>query len=162
MQTADCRPDTKCRLQSGYKMQTENLKSVCVWFMITCHLTTYQASRNRFFTISSHNYLHYFGIFLAHFLMKINHNIILSLHIVFSLCTWVGWCDVWIDFTSLIKEDVDLECKRDVTIEYLTHATFEKQLTALHMVYIFDDLFFAYRFFRLMVQTKALASMQLH
>ena len=30
MQTADCRPDTKYRLQSGFKMQTENLKSFYV------------------------------------------------------------------------------------------------------------------------------------
>ena len=38
-----CRLDTKCRLQSGCKMQTENLKSFFVWYVITCHLTTYRA-----------------------------------------------------------------------------------------------------------------------
>ena len=63
-------------------MQTENLKSFFVWYVITCHLTTYRASRNRFSAISFHDYLHYCGIFLVHFLMKIDRNIISSLHIV--------------------------------------------------------------------------------
>ena len=82
---------THFRLQSGYKMQTENLKSFFVWCVITCHLPTHRASLNRFSAISFHNYLHYFGIFLAHFLMKIRLgcNIISSLHIVFSLCARV-------------------------------------------------------------------------
>ena len=112
VQNADCRPDTKCRLgtkcrlQSGYKMQTENLKSFFVWYVITCHLTTYRASRNRFSAISFHDYSNYCGIFLAHFLMKIDRNIISSLHIVFSLCARVGWCDVCTDFTNVIKVDV--------------------------------------------------------
>ena len=89
-------------------MQTENLKSFFVWYVITCHLTTYRASRNRFSAISFHDYLHYLGIFLAHFLMKIDRNIISSLHIVFSLCARVGWCDVCTDFTNVIKVDVDV------------------------------------------------------
>ena len=72
-------------------MQTKNLKSFYVWYIITCHLTAYRASRNRFSAIRLHDYLHYCGIFLAHFLMKIDRNIISSLHIVFSLCTRV-WC----------------------------------------------------------------------
>ena len=83
---------TKCkvqnvdyRLQRGYKMQTENPKSFFVWYVITCHLTTYRASRNRFSAISFHDYLHYCGIFLAHFLMKIDRNIISSLQ--YSLLT---------------------------------------------------------------------------
>ena len=73
-------------------MQTENLKSFFVWFA-----ATYRASRNRFSAISFHDYLHYFGIFLAHFLMKIDRNIISSLRIVFSLCARVGWYDVEVD-----------------------------------------------------------------
>ena len=102
VQNADCRPDTKCRLgtkcrlQSGYKMQTENLKSFFVWYVITCHLTTYRASRNRFSAISFHDYLHYCGILLAHFLIKIDLNIISNLHIVFSLCARVGVMSVQI------------------------------------------------------------------
>ena len=75
-------------------MQTENLKSFFVWYVITCHLTTYRASRNRFSAISFHDYLHYCGIFLAHFLMKIDRNIISSLQ--YSLITlrasWLVWC----------------------------------------------------------------------
>ena len=126
MQTADCRPDTKCRLgtkcrlQSGYKMQTENLKSFFVWYVITCHLTTYRASRNRFSAISFHDYLHYGGIFLAHFLIKIDHNICTDLY----------------RFYQRNKNRCRCRCKWDVTIEYLTRATFEKQLTALHVVRI--------------------------
>ena len=91
VQNADCRPDTKCglgtkcRLQSGYKMQTENLKSFFVWYVITCYLTTCRASHNRFSATSFHDYLHYCGIFMAHFLLKMDLNIISSLHIVFSL-----------------------------------------------------------------------------
>ena len=98
-----------CRLQRGYKIQTENLKSFFVWYVITCHLATYRASRNRFSAISFHDYLHYGGIFLAHFLIKIDLNIISSLHIVFSLCARVGWCDVCTDFTNVIKVDVDVD-----------------------------------------------------
>ena len=73
------------------------------------HFTIYRASRNRFSAISFHDYLHYCGIFLAHFLMKIDRNIISSLHIVFSLCARVGWCDVCTDFTNVIKVDVDVD-----------------------------------------------------
>ena len=52
---------------------------------------------------------HYFGISLAHFLPKIDHNIISSFHIVFSLCTRVGWCDVCTDFTNVIEVDVEVD-----------------------------------------------------
>ena len=110
-------------------MQTENLKSFYVWYIITCHLTAYRASRNRFSAIRLHDYLHYCGIFLAHFLMKIDRNIISSLHIVFSLCARVvGVMSVQIFCRC--------KCKRGVTVEYLTRATFEKQLTAFHVVLI--------------------------
>ena len=94
--------------QSGYKMQTKNLKSFFVGFVIKCHLTTYRASRNRFSGISFNDYLHYCGAFLAHFLMKINRNIISSLRRIFSLCARVGRCDVCTDFTNVIKVDVDV------------------------------------------------------
>ena len=79
-------------------MQTKNLKSFYVWYIITCHLTAYRASRNRFPRSAC-------GIFLAHFLMKIDRNIISSLHIVFSLRVRVGWCDACTDFTNVIKVD---------------------------------------------------------
>ena len=118
---------THFRLQSGYKMQTENLKSFFVWCVMTCHLPTHRASRSRFSAISFHNYLHYFGIFLAHFLMKIrlDCNIISSLHIVFSLCAQVHQRN---------KSRWKCRCKRDVTVDYTTCATFEKQLTAFHII----------------------------
>ena len=103
--------------------------------MITCHLPTHRASRNRFSAISFHDYLHYFRIFWAHFVMKIDRNIISSFHIVFSLCARVGWCDVY-RFHQRNKSRLKCRCKRDVTIKYITRATFEKQLTAFHVVRI--------------------------
>ena len=109
LQTANRIQNVDCRLQTGYKMHTKNLKTFFVWRVITCHLTTYRASRNHFSAISFHDYLHYCGIFLAHFLIKIDLNIISSLHIVFSLCARVGWCDVCTDFTNVIKVDVDVD-----------------------------------------------------
>ena len=41
--------------------------------------------------------------------MKIDRNIISSLHIVFSLCARVGWCDVCTDFTNVIKVDENVD-----------------------------------------------------
>ena len=89
-------------------MQTENLKSFFVWYVITCHFKTYRASRYRSSASNFHDYLHYCAIFLAHFLIKIDLNIISSLYIVFLLCARVGWCDVCTDFTNVIKVDVDV------------------------------------------------------
>ena len=77
--------------------------------MITCHLTTCRASRNRFSTIIFHDYLHYCEIFLARFLITVVLNIISSLQIVFFLCARVGWCDIGSEFANLIKVDVDVD-----------------------------------------------------
>ena len=97
VQNADCRPGTKCRP-----------RIYTVFILITCHLTTYRASRNRFSAIIFHD-LHYCGIFLARFLVTIVLNIISSLRLVFSLYARVGWCDVWTEFTNSIKVDVDVD-----------------------------------------------------
>ena len=131
MQTADRIQNVNSRLQSGYKMQTENLKSFFVWYVITCHPTTYRASRNRFSAISFHDYLHFCGIFLAHFFTKIDRNVISSLRIVFLLsASWFVWC-----LRRIYQRNKSrCRCKCNVTIEYLTHTTVEKQLTALHVV----------------------------
>ena len=107
VQNADFRPGTKCRLCK--KMQTKNLYCFFVRYVITCHLTTYQASRNRFSAIIFHDYLQYCGIFLARFLITVVLNIISSLHIVYSFCARVGWCDVGTEFTHLIKVDADVD-----------------------------------------------------
>ena len=92
------------------------------------HFTTYQASRNCFSDISFHNYLHYCGIFQAHFLIKIDLNIILSLHIVFSLCTRVGWCDACTDFANVIKVDVDVNEMSLLNIWHVQHSRNNWQL----------------------------------
>ena len=52
--------------------------------------------------------MHYCGIFLARFLITVVVNIISSLHIGFSFCSRVGWCDVGTEFTNLIKVYVDV------------------------------------------------------
>ena len=63
-------------------------------YLTHSYLTACRASRNRFSAISLHDYLRYCGKFLAHFLMKIDHNIISSLQ--YSLLTlrasWLVWC----------------------------------------------------------------------
>ena len=87
---------TKCRLQTADWVQNADWEFILfffVWYMMKSHLTTYRGSHNCFSTIIFRNYLHCCGIFLAHFLITVVLKIILSLHIVFSLCTRVGWCD---------------------------------------------------------------------
>ena len=112
-------------------MQTENLKSFFVWYVITCHLTTYRASRNRFFVISFRDYLRYFGIFLAHYFMKIDRFIFKSSHSFLTLRTsWLVWCL----YRYYQRNKSRCRFKRDVTIEYLTRTTLETQLTALNVV----------------------------
>ena len=96
---------------------------IFVWYVITCHLTTYRGSRNCFSAIIFHNYLHYCGIFLARFLIKIILNIISTFNVVFSLCARVGWCDVCTDFTDLMKVGIDVN---EMSL-----------LTALHVVRTF-------------------------
>ena len=110
IQNVDEVQNVDCRLKIGYKMQTEDLKSFFVWY-----------------------YLHYFEIFLAHFLMKIDRTIISNLHSLLTLReSWLVWCL----YRFYQRNKSRCRCKRDVTIEYLTRATFEKQLTALHVVRI--------------------------
>ena len=77
MQTADC------RLQTRYKMQTENLNCFFIGYIITSNLTIYRASLNRFSAVIVHDDLHSCGIFLACFLITIVLDIMSSLHIVF-------------------------------------------------------------------------------
>ena len=83
LQIADCKQGTKCRLQTGCKMQTENLNCFFIGYIITSNLTIYRASLNRFSAIIVHDDLHYCGIFLACFLITIVPDIMSSLHIVF-------------------------------------------------------------------------------
>ena len=78
VKNADCRLQTGYKMQTKYKcrLQTENLCCFFVWYEITSHLTSYR------------------GMFLARFLITIVLNVISSLHIVFSFCARVSWCDV--------------------------------------------------------------------
>ena len=85
VQTAD--RVKKCLLGSKYGLQTADRVQNADWefvlpfrlILVTCRLTTYRASRKRFYAIISHDYLHYCGIFLACFLITIVLTIISSL-----------------------------------------------------------------------------------
>ena len=117
IQNVDQVQNVDCRLQSGYKIQTENLKIFFTWYVITCHLTTYWVLCNPFTAISFNDYLHYCVLFLAHFLIKIDLYIILSLHIVFSFYAWVVWY-VCTDFTNIIKVTKVIKCNNIILIIY--------------------------------------------
>ena len=104
----DCRPGTKYRLGTKCRLRIYTVFSSDKWYVIRDHFTTYQASRNRFSAIIFLHYLHYSGIFLAHFLITVVLNKVSSLRIVFSLCAWVGWCDFCTEFIDLIKVDLDV------------------------------------------------------
>ena len=124
--------------------------------MVTCHHTTYRASRNRFSAIIFLDYFHYCGIFLARFLITIVLNIISNLRIVISLCARVGWWDVCAEFTNL-KVDVDIN---EMPLSNLTRAIFEKQSTALHELQTFH-LFNRYVFIlltKMRTETKTVPS----
>ena len=119
-------------------MFTENLKCFFVWYVIICHLTTYRASITQ--SLFRDQLSRLFALLWnipGRFLIKILLNIVSSLPIVFSLCARVGWCDVcMITYRFYQLNKSRCRCKGDATIEYLTRAIFEKQLTALHVVRI--------------------------
>ena len=111
VQNADCWPDTKCRRQTAEWVQNAECEFKEFFRLVCDNMSSYnfnRASRNRFSTISFHDYLHFCGIFLAHFFTKIDRNVISSLHIVFLLSARVGLCDVCAEFTNVIKADVDV------------------------------------------------------
>ena len=126
---------TKCRLQTGYKMLTrykmwtENLKN---FFRLLCDNMTSYILPSVMQSLFRDQLSRLFALFWnipGHLLIKIDRNIISSLHIVFSLCARVVG-------VMSVKIFCRCKCKRGVTVEYLTRATFEKQLTAFHVVLI--------------------------
>ena len=94
----------------------QNADCFFVWFVITCHLTSYRASRDRFSAIIFDDYLHYCGMFLACFLIPI------VLKLSYSLLTLRASWLVWYLYRiyQLNKNRCRCRCKWDVTIEYLT------------------------------------------
>ena len=127
MQTADCRLQTgykmqtryKCRLQTGYKMQTQNLYYFFVWYVITCHPTSYRASHNRFSVIIFDDYLYHCRIFLALFLIT---TVLKPSYSLLTLrASWLVWCL----YRFYQRNKSRCRCKWDVTIEYLTRAIFD-------------------------------------
>ena len=64
MQTADCRPGTKCRPQARYKIQTDSLKCFFVWFVMKSSYNSPSVTQS-LSAIIFHDYLHYCGIILA-------------------------------------------------------------------------------------------------
>ena len=134
MQTADRVQNTDCRLGKKCKLRIYTVFSSDTW--ITCHFITYRESRNRFSAIVFHDYLHFRGVFLARFLIKIVLNIISSPHIVFSLCARVSCWDVGTEFTNLIKVDVDVKEMSLLNIRYAQYSR-NNSVTALHVVRTF-------------------------
>ena len=131
VQNADCRPDIKCRLGTKCRLQTVE------WVQNTAR------ESKEFFRLVCDNMLSYnlrcvtqslirnqLSRFLASFFIRIDLNIISSLHIVFSFCVRVGWCDVCTDFTNVIKVDVDVN---EMSLLNIQHAQYS---TALHVVCI--------------------------
>ena len=110
-------------------MQTENLKN---FFRLLCDNMTSYILPSVMQSLFRDQLSRLFALFWnipGHLSIKIDRNIISSLHIVFSLCARVvGVMSVQIFCRC--------KCKRGVTVEYLTRATFEKQLTAFHVVLI--------------------------
>ena len=105
MQTADRIQNIDCRLQSGYKMQTENLKSFYVWYIINVILLLTErhaiASPRSAFTIICTIVETSWPIFW----WKSIEIQFQAFNVVFLLCARVGWCDVCTDFTNVIKVD---------------------------------------------------------
>ena len=112
-------------------MQTQNLYYFFVWYVITCHPTSYRASHNRFSVIIFDDYLYHCRIFLALFLIT---TVLKPSYSLLTLrASWLVWCL----YRFYQRNKSRCRCKWDVTIEYLTRAIFEKQLTALHVVSTF-------------------------
>ena len=103
VQNADCRLGTKCSLQTGYKMQTEN--SDCFFRLIRASMSSYNLPSVTQ-SLFRDNLLRLFALlwnipcsFLDHRRSLYNS----SLPRVFSLCGRVGWCirNVFTEFTNL-------------------------------------------------------------
>ena len=92
----------------------QNADCFFVWFVITCHLTSYRASRDRFSAIIFDDYLHYCGMFLACFLIPI------VLKPSYSLLTlrasWLVWYLYRIYQLNKSRCRCRCRCKWDVTI----------------------------------------------
>jgi len=131
MQTADCRPVTKWRLDTKCRLQTANatrkvwIKTFFVKYVMTCHFITYQVLHNHFSAVILDENLYYWGIFLAlctYSLFLTKHqghtsflNRIRSRHIVFSLYYrimkfphWTGLCSVWLKHLAFVREKMTL------------------------------------------------------
>ena len=128
MQTADCRPGKK--MQTRYKMRTaDRVLNADREFILFFRLIRDNMSSYNLPSVTQSLFRDHLSRLFARFLITIVLNIISSLHIVFSLCARVGWCNVCTDFTNLIKTDVD--------VNKISRAIFEKQSTALHVVRTF-------------------------
>ena len=142
VQHADCRPDTKCRLGTKCCLQTAEWvqnadwesKEFFIWYgdiMSSCNLPSIMQSL--FCNQLSQLFALLWNIPGPFFdENRLQHNFkplqsLLTLH-----ASWLLWCE----YRFYQHNKSRCRCKWDVTIEYLTRKTFEKQLTALHVVRI--------------------------
>ena len=102
MQTADCRPGKKCRLQTAGWVQNTDwqfkvffclIRDEIILQLTERHAITFRDHLSRLFALLWNN--------PCRFLIIIVLNIISSPRIVFSLCTRVVWCDICAEFTNL-------------------------------------------------------------
>ena len=103
VKNADCRPGTKCRLQTADWVQNADWEFILFFRLIRGNMSSYNLP-----SVTQSLFRDHLSRLSARFLITIVLNIISSLHIVFSLCARVGWCDVCTDFTNVIKVDVDV------------------------------------------------------
>ena len=131
VQNSDCRPDIKCRLGTKCRLQTVEWVQNAAWeskefFRLVCdNMLSYNLQ-----SVTQSLIRNQLSRFLAGFFIRIDLNIISSLHIVFSLCVRAGWCDVCTDFTNVIKVDVNVN---EMSLLNIQHAQYS---TALHVVCI--------------------------
>ena len=144
MQTTNCRPDTKCGLVTKCRLQTAEWVQNADWeskefFRLVCdNMSSYNlpsVMQSLFRDQLSRLFALLWNI-PGPFLDKNRslYNFKPSYSLLTLRASWLVRC--LYRFYQRNKSRCRWRCKCDVTIEYLTCATFEKQLTALHVVRI--------------------------
>ena len=134
MQTADCRPDTKYRLQTAEWVQNADWESEEFFRLVCDNMSSYNlpnVTQSLFRDQLSRWFALFWNIPGPHLNEnRSSYNFKPSCSLLTLRASWLVWCL----YRYYQRNKSRCRFKRDVTIEYLTRVTFEKQLTALHMV----------------------------
>ena len=131
-----CRPDTKCRQQTAEWVQNADWESKEFFRLVCDNMSSYNlpsVTQSLFRDQLSRLFALLWNIpgpFLYENRSKCNFKPSYSL--LTLRASWFVWCLCRIYQRNKSR----CRCKCDVTIEYLTHTTVEKQLTALHVVHV--------------------------